>query len=158
MIALLWISALAVGGYAAQKWLDDRDARREGVWTQTAEGGEALVLRADRFGQYALKGTINGKEVQFLVDTGASGISIPDTVARQLGLQRGRGFQVSTANGVATVYQTRLDSIGAGPLVRRDMAANINPHMGGATALLGMSFLRHYELVHRDGELSIRLP
>ena len=158
MIALLWILALIAGGFVAQGWLDDRDARREGVVMRTGEGQQALVLRSDRYGQYALRGEVNGQEVEFLVDTGASGISIPDSVARQLGLQRGKRFQVSTANGIATVYRTELDSISAGPLLRRNVDAHINPNMGGNTALLGMSFLRHYELVHRNGELSIRLP
>ena len=94
----------------------------------------------------------------FLVDTGASGISIPDAVARRLNLQRGRSFDVLTANGNARVFATRLDSLAIGPFGQRNVRAHINPSMSGETALLGMEFLRHYNLTQRGGELTISLP
>jgi len=156
MIFMLWVIVLAAGTLYANNWLETRDQNREGVWVADQQGAQALLLRANRFGQFRVRGSANGQEVTFLIDTGASGISIPQTVADELGLHRGRAFKVSTANGVRTVYATTLESLSIGPLSRRDVQAHINPGMEGDVGLLGMSFLRDFEIVHKDGEMVIR--
>lgn len=155
MIALLWIMALAAGSFAAQIWLEKRDSAREGVII-SGNGTQVFKATSDRFGQFAIAGTANGQKVSFLVDTGASGISIPQGIADQLGLRPGRAFSVNTANGVTTVYATVLDSLQIGPHIQNSVQAHINPSMDGDLALLGMSFLRHYELVQREGVLMIK--
>ena len=101
---------------------------------------------------------MNGREVEFLVDTGASSVAIPKALANELDLPRGRRVRVQTANGTATALATSLDSLAIGPLRRRDVPAHITPGMSGRTALLGMSFLRHHDLLQRDGRLVIREP
>jgi len=158
MIALLWIIALAGSAYAAQRWLDARDERRNGVIISENAGEPALLLSSNLYGQYRAKGLANDEEILFLVDTGASGISIPAAIASRLNLHRGRASQAITANGTITVYATRLDTLRIGPFIQRDVAAHINPSMDGDIALLGMSFLRHYELSQRDGKLTISYP
>ena len=158
MITLLWIIALGAGAFAAQNWLDQRTQRRDGVFVVDESGSHSLRLASNRYGQYRVKGSANGQAVYFLIDTGASGISIPESVAAALGLRRGRAFTVNTANGTTTVYATTLDSLSIGPLSRRGVEAHINPSMDGEMALLGMSFLRHYELTLRAGELTISTP
>ena len=153
-----WILVLAAGTWVADRWLDNRKARRAAVTLSAdAQAGAGVKLRADRYGHFVVTGLVNGVEVEFLVDTGASGISIPAAIAAEIGLAQGVPFRVSTANGEATVYATSLDSIAIGPLVRASVRAHINPGMDD-TALLGMSFLRHFELIQRDGELTIRQP
>jgi len=158
MIALLWILLLGGGSWLAQRWIDNRRMDNAPVWVAGESGGQALLLKSDRFGQYQLEGLANGQSVTFLVDTGASGISIPDAVARQLRLKRGGSFDVLTANGTARVFTTRLDSLAIGPFTQQDVRAHINPSMEGETALLGMEFLRHYNLTQRAGELTISSP
>lgn len=153
-----WVLALAVATWAADQWLDTREARRTAVLLGGgAESGEGVKLRADRYGHFVVIGQVNGVEVPFLVDTGASGISIPEAIAEEIGLDRGIPYSVSTANGTATVFATTLESLAIGPLKQGSVRAHINPGMTD-TALLGMSFLRHFELVQRDGELTIRQP
>jgi aspartyl protease family protein len=117
-----------------------------------------VILTADRYGQYALTGGANGVPVNFLIDTGASGISIPGSIASELGLRRGRPFEVMTANGIARVYATTLESLTIGPFTQEDVRAHINPSMDGDLALLGMEFLRHYDLLQRNGTLTINPP
>jgi len=56
------------------------------------------------------------------------------------------------------VYATRLDTVALGEIELTNVAASINPAMLGSEVLLGMSFLRHLELVQRDGQLKIRVP
>ncbi len=153
-----WVLALAAGTWVADHWLDSREARRAAVLLESdAQAGEGVKLKADRYGHFVVIGLVNGIKVPFLVDTGASGISIPEALADEIGLVRGLPYRVSTANGTATVYATTLDSLSIGPLKQGYVRAHINPGMTD-TALLGMSFLRHFELVQRDGELTIRQP
>ena len=158
MIALLWILVLGGGSLLAQRWIDNQRMANAPEWVSGEGGNQALLLKSDRFGQYQVDGLANDQSVTFLVDTGASGISIPDAVARRLNLQRGRSFDVLTANGNARVFATRLDSLAIGPFGQRNVRAHINPSMSGETALLGMEFLRHYNLTQRGGELTISLP
>ncbi len=158
MIALLWVLVLGGGSWLAQRWIDNRRIANAPEWVSVGSGNQALLLKSDRFGQYQLEGLANDQSVTFLVDTGASGISIPDSVARRMGLVRGRAFDVLTANGTAQVFTTRLESLSIGPFTQRNVRAHINPSMDGETALLGMEFLRHYDLTQRGGELTISSP
>ncbi len=154
----MWVLLLAGGAWQAQRWLDQRAEARQARVLIDKAGDPKLELSSDRYGQYLVQGAINNQEVLFLVDTGASGISIPEAVENRLGLSRGRPFEVITANGTITVYHTELDSIRIGPFHRGEARAHINPSMDGEVALLGMSFLRHFELLQRAGKLTISLP
>ena len=57
-----------------------------------------------------------------------------------------------------TVYQTQLDSVQLGGITLKNIAANINPHMPDKIVLLGMSFMKHIEMIQRDGTLTLRVP
>ncbi|AKS42974.1 retropepsin-like aspartic protease family protein [Wenzhouxiangella marina] len=114
-----------------------------------------ITLRADRQGHYVATGEINRTEVTFLVDTGATLVSVPEELADQLGLERQAPIGLQTAAGPVQGYLTRLDEVRLGDIVQRDVRAAINPGRHD-TVLLGMSFLRDLELVHRDGELTLR--
>lgn len=162
MIALLWIIALGSGTFLAHQWLEARAQARQASIIDDGSGSRTLVLSSDRFGQYLVEANVKNNDVNndvaFLLDTGASGISIPQRIADELGLQRGRPARVMTANGDITVYATSIDSLSIGPFTRTNVKAHINPQMDGELALLGMSFLRHYELIQRGGKLSISNP
>lgn len=158
MIVLLWLILLAGAALLAQRWLDDRAQAREARLLIDEFGRQALRIPADRYGQYLITAHVNNHSVVFLLDTGASGISIPIAIAEQLQLERGRPFDVITANGMTTVYRTELDELSIGPFSRTRLDAHINPSMPGRVGLLGMSFLRHFRLEQLDGELTISLP
>ncbi len=158
MIILLWVLVLGGGSLLAQKWLDNREHARAPSWINNEAGNPVLSLQADRYGQYQLTGSANGQDITFLLDTGASEISIPGDVANRLNLKRGSGYPVITANGTITVYGVQLDEIRIGPFRLENVRAHINPSMQGEVALLGMSFLRHFELLQRAGELTISVP
>lgn len=158
MIVVLWVLVLGGGTLLANQWIKAREAGKITVWTSPDGVASKLTLQADRYGQYELTGSANGKNVKFLLDTGATGISIPANVANRLNLSRGRSFPVSTANGQVTVYSTQLEEISIGPFTLENVSAHINPGMDGNVALLGMSFLRHFEMIQRSGELTISAP
>lgn len=122
------------------------------------DGSSEVVLVRNRGGHYVASGEINGSRVQFLVDTGATHISIPGTQADKLGLKRGGIMLAQTANGTIKVYATKLDQVKLGNIVLENVAANINPAMEGPDILLGMSFLGHLEIVQRTNTLRLRIP
>ena len=122
------------------------------------DGSYDVSLTRNRYGHYVTNGLINGRSVTFLLDTGATNISIPEPVARHLGLEPGAPHSVSTANGTITVYSTMLDSVAIGPLEIQGLLGDINPYMGGEEILLGMNFLKHLEIIQRGDQLILRPP
>lgn len=129
----------------------------QNVSTHISSGGEKeVVLKSSSYGHYIATGKINNKEVTFLVDTGASYVSVPEDVAKKVGLKKGAPLLVSTANGTVTVYATTLDEVSIGEIKLYDIKADINPHMEGDEILLGMSFLRDLSITHQGDQLTIR--
>jgi len=101
-------------------------------------------------------GSINNTPVVFLLDTGASDVSVPEKLAQAIGLKRGRPMIYQTANGTITVYATRLDKVDLGGIVLGQVRASINPNMQGNKVLLGMSFLKHLEFTQRGDTLILK--
>lgn len=158
MIIGMWLLVIAGGTFFAQKWMDKRRLGQTPAQITTPEGKRGVLLEADGLGHYVVEGLINGQTVTFLVDTGASGVSIPGDIADKLGLTPGAPMRVNTANGSITVLETKLHSLSIGQLERKNVRASINSSMDGEVGLLGMTFLRHFELVQRDNILAIREP
>jgi aspartyl protease family protein len=113
-----------------------------------------ITLTRNRQGHYVFDGEINQKPVTFLVDTGATFTSIPAHFQDRLKLDAGASFLVSTANGSATAYQTRLNELKMGNIVLNNVKASLNP--GLSDILLGMNVLKNMELIQRGNELTIR--
>jgi len=122
---------------------------------QIAPGSE-LVLKRSRDGHYIFPGTINGQPVSFLLDTGATLVSVPAHLAGDMGLKPGAYQQAITANGTITTRATRLDSLAFGPFDLRGVPASLNPGMRGDQVLLGMSVLKHLEFTQRGDTLVLR--
>jgi aspartyl protease family protein len=138
-------------------WLASERNPNTGLSTQiAADGAREVVLERNRYGHYLADGTINGHDVTFIIDTGASDVSIPAHLADTIGLHRGAARVYSTANGPATSYTTTLTRIALGGIAQENIRASINPNVDTDEVLLGMSFLRHLELIQRGSTLTIR--
>jgi len=122
---------------------------------QIAPGSE-LVLKRSSDGHYVFPGTINGEPVTFLLDTGATLVSVPAHLGRELGLKPGAQQQAMTANGTVTTRATRVDALAFGPFEIRGVPASLNPGMGDDQVLLGMSVLKHLEFTQRGDTLILR--
>lgn len=122
---------------------------------QIAPGTE-LVLKRNSAGHYVFPGTINGQRVNFLLDTGATLVSVPAHLADDLGLQAGAYQQSVTANGTVTTRTTRVAALAFGPFDLRGVPASLNPGMTGDEVLLGMSVLKHLEFTQRGDTLVLR--
>lgn len=120
--------------------------------------GEAVEvdLERNRAGHYVVTGTINDQSVDFLLDTGATDVVIPEGLAERLNLPRGRPGRAMTANGPVTVYGTTIDRLTIGDIVLRNVRASINPAMSNMSILLGMSALGQVEFVQQGESLTLR--
>ncbi len=121
------------------------------------EPSSVVVLKMNRSGHYVAPGKINGTDVTFLLDTGATTVSIPGKVADKIGLKYGRKQQVGTANGVIDVFSTKLSSVQLGGITMNNIRGHINPYMDNSTVLLGMSFMRDLELTQKGDILTLKL-
>ena len=160
MIYLMWVALLVVFALMMQSWLDKKNNPNQHVQVIQSDqnGTTAVVLQRNKYGHYVSSGQINGKSATFFLDTGATDVSIPAEIADRYGLKRGYSFQVSTANGIATVYHTVLDTVELGPLRLSEIQASINPNMDGEEILLGMSFLKHLNFMQNGDELIVSAP
>ncbi len=116
-----------------------------------------VTVKADTLGHYIFKGQINGKDVYFLFDTGATTVAIPPKIAQKLGVSRGAQYYSHTANGKALSYSTLLREVKVGDITMRDVQGSIATGMTGNYILLGMSFLRHVEITQFKGTLKLRV-
>lgn len=121
-----------------------------------APGAHELVLKRGGHGHYIFPGEINGRPVTFLLDTGATVVSVPAHLTGELGLTPGVPQTSVTANGTVTTRATRIDTLAFGPFVVRNVPASLNPGMGDMQILLGMSVLRHLEFTQRGDTLILR--
>lgn len=116
-------------------------------------GGESVTLSADSQGHFVTLGQINGGTVQFLVDTGATAVAIPASLARQLGINYlgGQRGYTETANGRAAAYKIKLDTVKLGDITLHAVDAVVLEGDGLKIALLGMTFLNRTEM-KRNGQ------
>jgi aspartyl protease family protein len=118
---------------------------------------QSVTLASDANGQFTTEGQVNGTRVRFLVDTGATLVSLPASEARRLGIDYRRGEQAlsQTANGRVIVYRVRLDSVSVGTMTITSVDAIVHDSPGLDIALLGMSFLNRTEMRREGGNLTL---
>jgi aspartyl protease family protein len=115
-------------------------------------GNGSVTLLADAHGQFYTTGTVNGRPVHFLVDTGATSVTLSRSDAQRIGLhyRSGMPLRSTTANGVVKGWQVSLDSVRVGTITVRNVDAFVQDNDKLSLGLLGMSFLRRCDM-HRQG-------
>jgi aspartyl protease family protein len=119
-------------------------------------GGEVIEIRRGPDGHYHWPGTIEGRAVDFLIDTGATGTAIPTALARELGLRAIDTVQSSTAGGVVTGEVVRADIELRGGVRAQRLPVVALPGLSDRP-LLGMDVLSRLQWQQRDGVLRIDL-
>ena len=125
----------------------------QNVASQSSGSGPAsATLTADAAGHFLTTGNVNGTTIRFIVDTGASTISIGASDARRIGIDPSKGQMgySQTANGVTQVSLVKLNSVRVGDIVLNNVDATVH-QQDLPFALLGMSFLNRMEM-QRNGE------
>lgn len=152
-----WLSIMALLTVYFSDVLDrQRNPNRDVSSVVAGSGVVEVVLKRNRMGHYVSTGTINGKEVVFLLDTGATGVAIPPALAERLKLPRGRAFTTNTANGPGRSYETRIGEVAIGDIRLNNVDASIAMGLDMNEVLLGMSFLKHIEFTQRGNTLTLR--
>jgi aspartyl protease family protein len=116
-------------------------------------GDTTIVLPMGPGGHFSAAGAINGKPVDFMVDTGATTIALSQGEANRIGLdwKRGRPGLSNTANGTVPVYQVNLTSVRVGSVEIANVAAIVVPS-DMPQVLLGNSFLNRFSM-RRDSDV-----
>ncbi|MGB0205720.1 MAG: retropepsin-like aspartic protease family protein [Neptuniibacter sp.] len=154
MWAIAWVLLLAMLYQFFDGQVEERYSPNQNL---SSDPSSVVVLKRNRQGHYVAPGKINGTDVVFLLDTGATTVSIPSNVAEKIGLEYGRKQQVGTANGVIDVYSTKLSSVQLGGITMNNIRGHINPYMDNSTVLLGMSFMRDLEIIQKGDSLTLKL-
>ncbi len=156
MTILAWIIFLLILFGVFDYISSQRNNPNQNVLTTVNGIQKEIVLQRNAYGHYVSSGTINNHEVVFLLDTGASDIAIPESLADDIGLSKGQTMLIKTANGNTKAYRTRLESVALGDIKRYDLNATILTNITGKEVLLGMSFLKHFEIIQKGRSLTIR--
>jgi aspartyl protease family protein len=147
-IATVWL-LLGVGVFLGiRSWEHNQQQSRF-----QAAGG-VIEIRRGPDGHYHWPGSINGLDVDFLIDTGATGTAMSQAMARELGLQTVGRVQSNTAGGVVTGEVVRADVVLQGGVRVERLAITALAGLSDRP-LLGMDVLGKLRWQQRDGLLTI---
>ena len=121
-------------------------------------GGKQIVLTAQSGGHFVTSGTINGKTARFVVDTGATLVSMDQYEADRLGVdwKKGQRGITRTANGDAPYYATTLQSVRIGDVQVYNVPAIVSP-APMPYILLGNSFLSRFQMKRENDVMTLDL-
>ncbi|MEA2981380.1 MAG: aspartyl protease family protein [Alphaproteobacteria bacterium] len=123
---------------------------------QTSTGYRTVKLESDSHGHFRIDARVDGRSIDFMVDTGASAVVLRESAAAQLGIfpraseWTGRS---QTANGVAKYAPVRLNRIEVNGITVRDVDAAVMSDSALKVNLLGMTFLSRVKWSHDRGKL-----
>jgi len=113
--------------------------------------GRSLMVEADRLGHFQVDARVEGRNVDFIIDTGASLVVLRESDAARVGIRpRPSDYTATavTANGRIKAARATIDRIELGGITVYDVPAMVLPDQALAKNLLGVSFLsrlRRYE-------------
>ena len=106
--------------------------------------GEEFRAQPPNDGHYYIRGTVNGVDTTFLVDTGATDVVLTMETARRAGWTEDRlvfDGMAATANGLVPIAAAQIETMTVGPILVKNQRVSVNSGALDAN-LLGMSFLR----------------
>ena len=117
-----------------------------------------MKIYPDALGMYYVKGKINGLTTRFLVDTGATFVTMSGSLADRLNIdyRKGRYGSAQTAAAVVPVWQIQLDTVSIGGIELRNVAATVIAGDQPVDVLLGNSFLRRTSIQQACSALEIK--
>lgn len=124
------------------------------ISTRLTRPSKNSVHIPSRQGVYLTRGLINGRGVQFLVDTGANVVAMSRPTADRLQIpyrQQGTHTRVSTASEIKDAWSIILDTVTVGSITLRRVQANIIDTTHDQEVLLGMSFLGRLKMTQQRG-------
>ena len=122
----------------------------------SAGRGTRIVLTESGGGHFMTAGQINGRAVQFMVDTGATSIAMGVADAERAGIayKTGQPVHISTANGNTQGFRITLNSVRVGDVEVYDVAAVVTPQPM-PFLLLGNSFLSRFQMKRENNLMTL---
>ena len=122
----------------------------------SAGRGTRIVINEGSGGHFMTAGQINGRAVQFMVDTGASSIAMSALDAERAGLnfKAGEPVRMSTANGISQGWRIKLNSVRIGDVEVFDVDAVVTPQPM-PFMLLGNSFLSRFQMRRENNLMTL---
>ena len=116
-----------------------------------------IVLNRGRDGAFTTKGSINGMPFMFIVDTGATFVTMNSRDARKLKLKykQGKKIEVSTASKRDSAYLIEVDNIRIGGLYANKVVVAVIDGKFPEIVLLGNSFLHKLNILQMGNNLVI---
>ena len=133
----------------------DRLTRTPTVVHAVTDGRQEISIPAARDGHYYLEGAVNGVPLTFLIDTGATYVSVGEEFARKARLPEGVTGFFSTANGTVEGKIVKDQVVEAEGFKVSGLSVAVTP-LGGKKGLLGQNFLRRFEVSQSAGVLRLR--
>jgi len=161
IVVVSLIACAFVPRYAAL-WLassaETADAHPQSAPAQPgASSSRSVIIAPSRGGHFRVSGRVDGRRIDFMVDTGASVIALKQEDAAMLGIrptERDYAGMVRTANGAVRVARVELDTVEIEDLEVHNVAAVVLPPGAANENLLGLSFLRRLRrFEYADGKL-----
>ncbi len=118
-----------------------------------------VIIRRDSNGSFNTVGSINGRNVNMLVDTGATSVAMSEVEAQRLGISyrlKGEKVGVGTASGRAMGYAVNLDRVQVGAITLQNVEAIVVEGSSPVDVLLGMSFLNRVEMDNQGAVMVLR--
>ena len=117
-------------------------------------GSQRIVLTGGSGGHFVSQGQINGRAMQFMVDTGATTVAIglPDAERMGLNYKSGQPVRMSTANGITQGWRIRLDSVRIGDVQVYGIDAVVTPQPM-PYVLLGNSYLTQFQMTRTNDQM-----
>ena len=120
--------------------------------------GDLKIARA-RDGHFYASGTVNGKSLQFLVDTGASSVTVSEEFATSAGLTGGQPATFNTANGPLQGRTVRDVPVSVGPISVSGVIVGVGlVGMQPGNGLLGQNFLSRFQVTLSKDEMTLHRP
>jgi len=122
----------------------------------SAGRGTRIVLNESSGGHFMTPGQINGRAVQFMVDTGATNIAMSALDAERAGIayKTGQPVRMSTANGISQGFRVKLNSVRIGDVEIFDVDAVVTPEPM-PFMLLGNSFLSRFQMRRENALMTL---
>ena len=125
--------------------------------SSTPSPGRKIILSAGNGGHFVTSGMVNGRtSMQFLVDTGATSVTISQQEASRLGLdlKQAQRLLANTANGQVVAFKVTLDSIRIQDVMVYNVEAMVVP-AAMPFGLLGNSFLTRFQMKRENDQLTL---
>lgn len=149
----VWFGLIAAGFFIADRLTAPAPVEVRSL----GEGAREIAIPVSRDGHYYVDGAINGVPLRFMIDTGATFVSVGADFARKAGLPKGAPGYFSTANGSVKGEIVKDQDVKADAFRVTGLSVAVTPAQD-TVGLLGQNFLRRFDVSQADGVLRLRLP